>query len=96
LLAVEGLPTTSQPYAERRALLESLELEGPYVRLVATFEDGDALFGAVCERGLEGVVATRERDQYRPGERVWVKTKNRATARFAEERDGVGRTSHAR
>jgi ATP-dependent DNA ligase len=66
-------------------------LEGPRVRLVATFEDGEALFAAVCERGLEGVVAKRQRDPYRPGERHWVKTKNRATARFAEERDGVGR-----
>jgi hypothetical protein len=31
------------------------------------------------------VVAKRERDLYRPGERQWAKTKNRATARFAEE-----------
>jgi hypothetical protein len=29
----------------------------------------------------------------RPGERGWVKTKNPATPRFAEERDGVGRRS---
>ena len=61
------------------------------MRLVATFEDGEALYRVVCERGLEGVVAKRERDPYRPGERGWVKTKNRATARFAEERDGLGR-----
>jgi ATP-dependent DNA ligase len=47
------------------------------------------------QRGLEGVVAKRERDPYRPGERVWVKTKNRATARFAEERDGVGRRARS-
>jgi len=40
----------------------------------------------VCDRGLE-----RDRDSYPPGERQWVKTKNRETARFAEERDGVGR-----
>ena len=26
-----------------------------------------------------------------PGERQWVNTKNRATARFAKEREGVGR-----
>ena len=82
---------TAQPYSERRALLEQLDIEGPRVRLVATFEDGAALFAAVCERGLEGVVAKRERDQYRPGERQWVKTKNPATERFAEEREGVGR-----
>jgi len=72
---------------ERRALLEELELESRHVRLVETFQDGEALFAAVCALGLEGVVAKRLRDPYRPGERQWVKTKNRATARFAEERD---------
>jgi len=91
VLAVEGLATTSRPYAERRALLEELDVEGPRVRLVATFQDGEALYAAVCDRGLEGVVAKRERDAYRPGERQWVKVKNRATARFAEEREGIGR-----
>jgi bifunctional non-homologous end joining protein LigD len=91
VLAVEGLPTTMQPYSERRAILEQRELENRQVRLVATFEDGEALFAAVCERGLEGVIAKRDRDPYRPGDRVWVKTKNRATSRFAEEREGVGR-----
>jgi len=66
------------------------------VRLVATFEDGEALFAAFSERGLEGIVAKRDRDPYRPGERQWVRTKNRATARFAEERDGLGRrAAHA-
>jgi bifunctional non-homologous end joining protein LigD len=87
VLAVEGLSTTMQPYSERRALLEELELESQHARLVATFEDGEALFAAVCERGLEGVVAKRIPDPYRSGERGWVKTKNRATARFAEERN---------
>jgi ATP-dependent DNA ligase len=38
VLPVEGLATTSQPYSERRALLEELDVEGPRVRLVATFE----------------------------------------------------------
>jgi ATP-dependent DNA ligase len=61
------------------------------VRLVATFEDGEALFAAVCGRGLEGVVAKRGRDPHRAGDRGWVKKKNRATTRFAEEREGVGR-----
>ena len=96
VLAVERLPTTMLPHSERRALLEELDLENQRVRVVATFEDGEALFAAVCARGLEGVVAKRERDPYRPGDRAWVKTKNRATARFAEERDGVGRRLRAR
>lgn len=86
LLAVEGLATTMLPYWKRRQILEALDVEGPYVKLVATFEDGQALFDAVCARGLEGVVAKRLAEPYRPGERAWVKTKNRATRRFAEER----------
>jgi bifunctional non-homologous end joining protein LigD len=72
VLAVEGLRTTMQPYSERRALLEQLELESGEVQLVATFEDGEALFAPVCERGLEGVVAKRDGDPYRAGERLWV------------------------
>ena len=91
VLAVEGLSTTMLPYCDRRAILEELDVENQRVRLVATFEDGETLFAAVCSRGLEGVVAKRDRDPYRPGDRLWVKTKNRATASFAEEREGVGR-----
>jgi hypothetical protein len=43
----------------------------------------------IIERRMEGVVAKRER--YRPGARLWVKTKNRATARFQEELAGAQR-----
>jgi bifunctional non-homologous end joining protein LigD len=86
VLACEGLPVTGLPYSKRRELLEQLDLERPpSVQVVATFDDGEALFRVVCEQGLEGVVAKRERDPYRPGERDWVKTKNRNTARFAQE-----------
>jgi bifunctional non-homologous end joining protein LigD len=90
-LGAEGLPTTMVTYSERRAILEEVVVENQRVRLVAGIEDGEALFAAVCARGLEGVVAKRDRDPYRPGDRGWVKTKNRATARFAAEREGVGR-----
>ena len=38
---------------------QQLELENQRVRLVATFEDGEALFDAVCERGLEGAPEPR-------------------------------------
>jgi bifunctional non-homologous end joining protein LigD len=86
VLAVEGLPTTMLSYSERRELLEQLNIEGQNVRLVATFEDGQALFDAVRAHGLERVVAKRTDSVYRAGERGWVKTNNRATARFAEQR----------
>jgi ATP-dependent DNA ligase len=71
-------------------------VEGSRVRLVAAFEDGEGLVAAVSERGLEGVVAKRDRDPYRPHGRQWVKVKNRATARFGEERERVRRrAAHA-
>jgi len=49
------------------------------------FDDGAALFESMCELGLEGVVAKREREAYRAGDRRWVKVKNRSTVRYAEE-----------
>jgi hypothetical protein len=42
------------------------------------------LFDAVCAQGLEGVVAKRRSQRYRPGERAWVKTKNKDTAATAK------------
>ncbi len=33
------------------------------------FDDGEALFEIVCGQGLEGVVAKRRSESYRPGER---------------------------
>jgi ATP-dependent DNA ligase len=47
------------------------------------------VWDAIVERGLEGVVAKRARESYRPGMRLWVKTKNRATDRFREEFAGA-------
>ena len=61
VLAVDGRQVTMNPYAERRELLDELELESHHVRLVATFEDGEALFAAVYERGLEGCRETSAR-----------------------------------
>ena len=91
VLAFDGEPTTGEPYRERRQLLEALKLEPPHAGVLPTFTNGETLFEAVVEHGLEGVVAKRERDRYRPGERLWVKTKNRATPRFAEETAGAAR-----
>ena len=93
VLALDGEPTLRMPYAERHALLEELVVEGPpaLLELVASFEEGPALWDAVVERGLEGIVAKREKEPNRPGARLWVKTKNRRTDRFREERAGAQR-----
>jgi bifunctional non-homologous end joining protein LigD len=79
VLALDGEPTTNFPYARRRELLESLELGGGFWFLPPVFDDGPSLFAAVCEQGLEGVVAKRRDPLYRPGDRGWVKVKTAAT-----------------
>jgi bifunctional non-homologous end joining protein LigD len=55
LLELKGRPTTQLPYVERRRLLESFELKGSHWQTAPSFEDGEALFAVICERGLEGV-----------------------------------------
>lgn len=89
VLAVEGLPTVSQPYSERRALIEDLDLEATNVRVVPSFEDGQALWGSVVDFELEGVVAKKVNERYKPGERTWLKKKNRAWSRYEAEREGA-------
>jgi ATP-dependent DNA ligase len=60
------------------------------------FDDGHALFAAVCEQGLEGVVAKPLASTYRPGERGWIKVKNRAYWRFGAELERSQRQSRVR
>ena len=80
---------TARPYSERRALLEALELgQGPWF-VTDSFDDGEARFAAVCERELEGVVCKPLASRYVPGERGWLKVKNRAYWRYAQELAGA-------
>ena len=73
------------PYRERRQLLESLKLSGPAWSTAPVYDDGAFLFEQVCERGLEGIVAKRLDQPYRPGERRRAKVKNRNYWRFPLE-----------
>jgi bifunctional non-homologous end joining protein LigD len=89
LLVLAGRETMRLPYVERRQLLENLDLR-PAAVVSDRFDDGTALFDVVRERGLEGVVAKRLDSRYLPGERGWVKTKNRKTWwRYELEREGA-------
>jgi bifunctional non-homologous end joining protein LigD len=95
VLELEGEPTVAKPYRERRKLLDGLSLgTGPWF-VAEAFKDGEALFAAVCERGLEGVVAKRRSERYRPGERRWVKTKNKEYWRYGEELEPMRRAVEA-
>ena len=87
VLHLDGLSTRPLPYAERRALLEELELDGPAWRtpasvVVARAED---FVSHVGELELEGVIAKRLSSTYLPGRRckAWVKHKLRRDERLA-------------
>jgi ATP-dependent DNA ligase len=41
--------------------------------------------------GLEGVVAKKRSEPYRPGERRWIKTKHRGYWRFGQELESAQR-----
>jgi bifunctional non-homologous end joining protein LigD len=89
VLSVKGRNVMAKPYRERRRILDSLGLDGPGWRTPEPFEDGAALWEAVCEHELEGVVAKRLHEPYLPGQRGWVKVKNRAYWRWELEREGA-------
>jgi bifunctional non-homologous end joining protein LigD len=96
VISVEGEPVVSQPYSERRRILESLGLDAPQWRTPDVFDDGEALWAAVCEHELEGVVAKRRSGRYVPGGRGWIKTKNRAYWRYEMEREGAFKVKRMR
>jgi bifunctional non-homologous end joining protein LigD len=90
VLRHDGDDLTRRPYSARRALLDSLALDGDCWRTPEAFDDGPALDRAVCDMGLEGVVAKRRRGIYRPGKRgSWVKVKNPAYWRREGEVTGI-------
>ena len=96
VLSVEGRNVMDLPYAKRRGILERLGLNGGHWRTPEAFEDGHALWEAVCEHELEGVVAKRRSGRYVPGDRGWIKTKNRAYWRFEMEREGAFKSRRQR
>jgi len=91
VLQIGGDDLISAPYSERREALDGLDLNGASWTTSETFEDGDALFRAVCEHGLEGVVAKRLTSRYGPNRRGWIKTKNPNYWRLDLEREAMSR-----
>ncbi|NUP47711.1 MAG: DNA ligase [Catenulispora sp.] len=79
LLHLDGRSTLDLPYADRRELLESLELAGPHWQTPPAFPDTPVadVLAAARAAGLEGVVAKRLDSPYRPGLRSpdWRKVK---------------------
>jgi bifunctional non-homologous end joining protein LigD len=96
VLSVEGRTVLSEPYVSRRRILEEMRLDDVQWRTPQTFDDGKALWEAVCEHELEGVVAKRRRSRYVPGQRGWVKTKNRNYWRWEMGREGASKIRRER
>lgn len=81
LLRLYGVDLTSRSWADRRATLERLELNGPRWQTPPVFPDGHALYEATRAQGLEGVVSKRTSSPYVPGvrSRDWLKSPHRGT-----------------
>ncbi|MEV4317007.1 non-homologous end-joining DNA ligase [Actinocrispum sp. NPDC049592] len=75
LLHFEGRSLLRLPFADRRALLEKLELRGPNWYTSPSYPGaGDAVLKASREQGLEGVIAKRLDSRYVPGRSTaWIK-----------------------
>lgn len=99
LLALDEHPLVGLPLAERRGVLEALELTGGHWQVPPTYDDGDLLLQVTREQGLEGVVSKRLSSPYRPGQRSedWLKFPHRPAHSFVVGgwRPQVGGTSLA-
>jgi bifunctional non-homologous end joining protein LigD len=79
LVRLYGVDLTARSWADRRATLERLDLQGPHWRVPPTFTDGPALLEATREQGLEGIVSKRRSGRYAAGLRSedWLKLPHR-------------------
>jgi bifunctional non-homologous end joining protein LigD len=84
VLEADGEPLLDLPLTDRRARLSKLLARNPVVQLSGSFADGDALFEAAQEQGLEGVVAKRSSSRYVEGGRGrdWLKIKTHGRQEF--------------
>jgi bifunctional non-homologous end joining protein LigD len=85
VLEVDGEPLVDLPLVERRKRLEQLlDKRNRTVRLSETFDDGNALYEAAKEQGLEGIVAKRLDSRYLQGKRTrdWLKIKTHGRQEF--------------
>jgi bifunctional non-homologous end joining protein LigD len=67
------------PLSTRRGLLVDLDLHDDRWQTPPAYDDGQMLFDATYQQGLEGIVSKRLSSRYRPGQRSkdWVKFAHR-------------------
>jgi len=84
LLRLDGEDLTSRPLEERRALLDELPLADSTWQVPPAYDDGEMLFAATLQQGLEGVVSKRRTSRYRFDQRSedWRKLAHRHRGSF--------------
>lgn len=76
-LYLDGRPITKEPLLRRYEWLNDSVKKGTNYRVSEMIEDGEALFRAAKEHGLEGIMAKKKDSKYLPGKRsdLWQKVK---------------------
>jgi bifunctional non-homologous end joining protein LigD len=85
VLEIDGTPVLDLPLTERhKRLVELLDARQKAVQISAAFDDGEGLYTAAVERGLEGVMAKRRGSRYLEGKRSrdWLKIKTHHREEF--------------
>ena len=79
VLRVGGRDLLDEPLAVRREALAALDLHDDRWQTPPVYADGQMLFDATYQQGLEGVVSKRLTSRYRPGQRSkdWLKFAHR-------------------
>jgi DNA ligase D-like protein (predicted ligase)/DNA ligase D-like protein (predicted polymerase)/DNA ligase D-like protein (predicted 3'-phosphoesterase) len=80
-LYLDGRPIVNEPLIRRRAWLVDAIKKGTPYRVSEVEEDGNALFHAAAQLGLEGIMAKEKSSTYQAGKRstAWLKIKTRQT-----------------
>ena len=78
---LDGVHIGKVPLSTRQAWIADLVKSGGQFRVSESIGDGDALFAATAQMGLEGIIAKRLSSTYSPGKRSenWLKIKHRKT-----------------
>ena len=84
LLHLDGNDLLELPWSQRREGLEQVVADGPRWQVPPSYDDGQVLFDATREQGLEGIVSKRRSSVYRPGTRTtdWLKFPHREGGSF--------------
>jgi bifunctional non-homologous end joining protein LigD len=84
ILWLDGYSLVDLPLTERRDILQELVSGNKVLEFSASFDNGEDLYQAAIEKGLEGIVAKRKDSRYLEGDRSsnWLKTPTKIRQEF--------------